>query len=132
MLNKRLIIYVSVTLFCGIFSYVYEHFSHGVVSTYMVWLFTVPLVLGVLPELIGRLAPRLRSRSEWAKIFQNFAVATLATGSTLQGVIEIYGTTSPHTIYYLGAGVILLVLAIVFWAKGLGQKDDTDSGPAHS
>lgn len=119
MLNRRLIIYLAITLFCGIFSFVYEHFSHGVLSTFMVWLFVVPLVLGAVPEFIGLLVPRLRSRSNWAKIFQNFAVATLATGSTLQGVIEIYGTTSPHTIYYLAVGSVLLILAIVFWALGL-------------
>jgi hypothetical protein len=31
--------YLGFTLFCGLFSLIYEHFSHGVYSDYMVYLF---------------------------------------------------------------------------------------------
>ncbi|MDN5835678.1 MAG: hypothetical protein L0H36_03515, partial [bacterium] len=83
MSNKRLIIYIAITLFCGVFSFVYELFSHGIYSMFMVYLFTIPLALGVIPELICKYVPKFRADSAWARLMQNFAVATLATGSTL-------------------------------------------------
>ncbi len=110
MSNKRLAIYAGVTLFCALFSTVYELFSHGVYSPYMVYLFAIPLVLGVIPEALGLLWPRLIGGA-WQRTIHGFAVATLTVGSALMGVLEIYGTTSAFTIYYLVAGIGLLLLA---------------------
>lgn len=122
MSNKRLIIYIAITLFCGVFSFVYELFSHGIYSMFMVYLFIIPLALGVIPELICKYVPKFRADSAWARLMQNFAVATLATGSTLQGVVEIYGTTNQAIVYYEVVGAVLLVAAIVLWLVKLVRK----------
>ncbi|MDN5819675.1 MAG: hypothetical protein L0H38_02895 [bacterium] len=88
----------------------------------MVYLFAIPLALGVIPELICKYVPKFRADSAWARLIQNFAVATLATGSTLQGVVEIYGTTNQAIVYYEIVGVALLVAAIVLWLVKLIRK----------
>ena len=119
---KRLISYSGITVFCGMFSAVYEHFSHGVYSNYMVYLFAIPLVLGVVPELISRIIPAFRATSPWAKLLQNLAIATLTVGSALQGVVEIYGTTSPYILYYFVAGIGLLLASIITLLTCLQQR----------
>ncbi len=102
--------YVRATLFCLVFSAVYEHFSHGVYSVWMVLLFAWPLALGVVPALVcmlrGVRVP-VAVRQLWA-----CGVMTLAMGSCLQGVLEIYGTTSGLVAWYMPTGVALLTAAI--------------------
>lgn len=116
MSSKRLLSYALITLVCGLFSVVYEHFSHGVYSNFMVYLFAIPLLLGVVPELLVLALPILRVDSPWARLVQNLAIATLISGSAIQGVIEIYGTTSGYIVYYFVAGAVLLVTSGVIWA----------------
>lgn len=118
MLNntKRLYIYVAITLFCGLFSFVYEHFSHDVYSSYMVYLFAFPLVLGVLPQGLALLFPKLGRGGPWQPVIHGFAVATLTVGSLLQGIVEIYGTSTRYITYYFAAGAVLLLMSTVMWA----------------
>ena len=100
--------YAVVTLACALFSFVYETLSHGVVSVWMVFMFAYPLVLGVLPAIVAYMASVRESyagRQLWAS-----GVATLAIGSCLRGVLEIYGTTSALVAPYPLVGVALLVL----------------------
>ena len=40
-------IYIIVTLVCILFAMIYESFSHGVISNFMVYAFTIPLIFGV-------------------------------------------------------------------------------------
>lgn len=99
--------YAVATVACAAFSAVYEHFSHGVVSWWMVGLCGYPLVLGLLPALACVLAHREvtpLARQLWA-----CGVMTLAVGSCLRGVVEIYGTTSGLIWPYLPVGLMLLV-----------------------
>jgi len=103
--------YVVASLACAAFAAVYEHFSHGVYSVFMVGRFAWPLVLGAVPALLAglrgaRVPPA--ARRAWA-----LGVATLTAGSAFQGVLEIYGTTSPLVVAYWVAGPALLVLAVV-------------------
>ena len=55
-LSKPLRGYLWWALGCAVFSAVYEHFSHGVYSWYMVFLFAVPLIYGLVPFLFSRTA----------------------------------------------------------------------------
>ena len=104
-------IYLGFTLFIGLFSAVYEHFSFGVYSPYMMLAFLIPFVLGFLPAFIlaysnlriGRLASNL----------QYAGVLTLTIGMIIQGVLEIYGTTNQLTICYFLGGSILIILAVM-------------------
>lgn len=104
-------VYVTVTLLCGLFSSIYEHFSHEVYSVFMVYLFTAPLILGVLPETLGLFLPRLRTKSSWTRLLHHFAVTILTVGCALRGVFEIYGTTNDNVTFYFIAGVGLLIIS---------------------
>lgn len=103
--------YAVTTLCCAAFSTAYECLSHGVWSIWMVALCAYPLLLGVLPMAacgcahvrIGRAARQL-----WA-----CGVMTLAVGSCLWGIFEIYGTTSNLVWPYLPMGLALLALGAV-------------------
>ena len=113
--KKGLFIYIGVTIFAGIFSFVYELFSHQVYSNFMVYLFVVPLVLGVIPNALALAIPRLNVGSAWQKTAQAFAVTTLSVGSILQGIVEIYGTTNSLISYFFIAGGVFLLMGIIIW-----------------
>jgi hypothetical protein len=111
--------YVLISLFCGFFAAVYEHFSHGVYSNYMICLFVWPL-LGALPCLLLRVFPPLLSRNLWGA-----GVATLTVGSCLKGVFEIYGTTAPLVLVYWYAGAALLAAsAAAFFTRPRAASPD--------
>ena len=112
LLQRILFRYLSASAFCGIFSLVYEHFSHGVVSNWMVFLFLFPLIGGALPAaaalfLPGGGAPSRAVRNGWSS-----AVATFTAGSCLAGVFEIYGTTSALVPVYWWAGGLLALFTL--------------------
>jgi PAT family beta-lactamase induction signal transducer AmpG len=74
---------------------------------------------GVVPALLcahRQSAPSPVVRELWA-----CGVVTLALGSCLMGVLEIYGTTSALMAPYRPAGVALLVLSCVAGAMGKGD-----------
>lgn len=109
---KTILTYLFCTVFCAIFGAVYEYFSHGVFSYYMLYAFAFPLIGGVtvyflllffkLP-LPGRLALNL----------YNSGIAALTVGSIFQGILEIYGTTNRLIYIYPTAGILLIILGIV-------------------
>lgn len=103
--------YAIASGFCVLFSGVYEFFSHGVVSVWMVCLALIPLLLGVVPALAcGLIGMRVRSltRKLWA-----CGVLTCTLGGCLMGVFEIYGTTSPFVFWYFPVAAVFLVAAMV-------------------
>ena len=91
---------------------IYESFSHGVVSNFMVYAFMISLVLGVIISYIlyffkiKKLPTRLENRT------YNAAVATFTFGSIVEGVFQIYGTTNSKIYVYLVVGIILLIFSI--------------------
>ena len=94
-----------------LFGAVYETFSHGVFSFYMLYAFSVPLVFGVTLYLILLFAKRYPGR-----VFLNLwnsAIAAFSAGSVFKGVLEIYGTTNSLVIVYPVCGCILAVSALV-------------------
>ena len=107
------------TLFCVLFGAVYECFSHEVYSYFMLYAFVFPLLLGVLPFFLrfrlGRPFPR---RAAVELILSGMAFLTV--GSLVQGVLEIYGTTSPLMIGYWISG---LVLTAGGWLLAIPKKD---------
>ncbi len=121
-------IYLAVSLFCLLFGAVYEHFSHGVYSSAMVYAFAYPLCLGAFPALtlcvIGGKAQRFIFTGASARLWA-YGIATLTVGSILSGVLEIYGTDSPLLIAYPIAGAVLLVAgAVVKTALPFSVKSD--------
>lgn len=112
-------VYLGIALFCGFFSFVYEHFSHGVYSDYMVYLFLFPLVggtlaFGILWLLGGRFFPERLSLNLY-----NSGIAALTVGSCLEGVLEIYATTSDYMPVYWITGAALTASGILCFLGSL-------------
>lgn len=112
---RHLRAWLYATFGTGAFSFVYEYFSHEVYSPFMVYLFTIPLVLGVLPYVTLWLFPKIPRPGPWQHIIHTFAIITLITGSALQGIVEIYGTTSQYIIGFFWSGLSLLFISLVVW-----------------
>ena len=94
--------------FLAVFGGIYELFSHGVYSGWMIFAFTVPLFLGALPyALLLHLnrTPGKAFRNLW-----NAGIACLSVGSVFQGVLVIYGTTNSLIIAYPIAGSTFMFL----------------------
>ena len=100
--------YLLISLFCLIFSCVYESFSHGVRSGFMIFLFLFPLLLGAMPAFVMSIA-FVPVPSAAARCFWHAGVAALSVGSCLSGILEIYGTTSPYVWVYWVVGSLLLL-----------------------
>ena len=121
-MRRMSLIFLCITLFSGLFSAVYEHFSHDVYSNFMVYLFMFPLVGGVIPYAILGLTPRTRCPSRVATRLYNSGVATLSVGSCVKGVLDIYGTTSVYMPVYWVAGIILATIGLAMYIIGYGSK----------
>lgn len=92
---------------------VYELFSHGVYSYYMIYAFMIPLALGALTHLADSRGYFTKG-GRTAEMILLAAVATLSIGSVMKGVLEIYGTTNTLLSAYPVAGVILLAAALIY------------------
>lgn len=99
----------------AVFGLVYEHFSHGVTSYYMLFAFLIPLLVGA-----ARLLPVFRKRGG---LFWSCGTLTLTVGSLLRGALEIYGTTSRLCgIYWILGGGFLALAVGEGLATSLGRK----------
>ena len=98
--------YLFSTVGCILFGAVYELFSHGVWSCFMICAFAFPLLIGAIPFFLLR--KRGKSFPGMAADLIHAGVAALTVGSILQGVLEIYGTSNPLTAVYWAAGGVLV------------------------
>lgn len=105
----------AAAFFCAVFSLVYEYFSHGVMSLFMVGMFLAPLLLGAgAAALLLRFAtrcPDLLARQLWL-----CGTVTWTLASCLAGVFEIYGAPAPLVRVHWFVGGALLVLALLRYA----------------
>lgn len=119
---------------CLVFALIYEHFSHQVYSAYMIFAFVIPLLGGALPHyLISRSRASEFDQTEFDRMglgdsgqrvkraetlgldLYNYGVETLTVGSLFKGVLEIYGTTSRLTAFYLIAGIFLALAGVLIY-----------------
>lgn len=105
-----------------LFAAVYECFSHGVISAFMVGAFLIPLLGGALPGLLlGRLPPQRRP-GEGSRWLWGAGLTVLTAGSLFRGVLEIYGTTSRLGAVYWIAGGALCLAGVLLYALRLRLK----------
>lgn len=121
-MRRTSLIYLCITLFCGLFSAVYEHFSYGVYSNCMIYLFLFPLIGGVLPYTVLGLTPHSRVPSAVSSRLFNSGVAALTVGSCVKGVLEIYGTSSVYLEFYWAAGILLIVTGLAAFLFGKRRR----------
>ena len=129
MIKKSGLFHLGFTIFCVLFGAIYEIFSFGVFSFYMIYAFAIPAVLGlgvsVIMYFYGKKLPEATPTKLW-----NYGVVTLTIGCIFKGVLEIYGTTNKLIIVYplaaallMGASVAAHLIA-VRRAERESQKDE--------
>lgn len=121
-LQKHLIGSIIASLFCALFATVYEAFSFGVYSYFMLFAFVVPLLGCSLPYSIivfrNKNIPHALALKLW-----NSGMATLTVGAIIQGVIEIYGTTNHLVMIYAAAGMVLCISGFAAWMLTPSDKE---------
>ena len=99
-------VYLLLTVFSALFGAVYELFSHGVYSYYMIYAFAFPLLLGVLPFFEMWKSGRALPDGIAAQLI-HAGIAALCVGSIVQGIIEIYGTENVLiSMYWIVGGML--------------------------
>lgn len=125
---KKVLRYVISTIATASFGAVYEYFSFGVFSYYMLYAFAFPLVLGALPWMLiamdVKCTGRVRFPGQQTINFWGAGITTFTVGAILHGVLDIYGTTSTFTKYYFIAGAVLLLTAFIIF---ISDKDKRES-----
>ncbi len=108
-------LYVLAAVNVAVFSAIYEHFSFGVYSPFMIFAFAVPLLMGALPFLLLGRALKKAGSTVPALVckFWHAAVATLTVGFLFRGVLDIYGTSSPLASVYWIASAMLAALSLL-------------------
>ncbi len=109
-LKKQGLVYLIISIICFVFGQIYELFSHGVYSNFMIFSFTIPLVLGcglswlliILKKDVNRIFINL----------YNSSVASFTVYSIVRGVLEIYGTTNSLIKIYIVVGIVLMIIGI--------------------
>lgn len=116
-LQRLILTDLAATVVCALVGAVYERFSHGVYSYYMLYAFAFPLLLGVLPlYLLEALHTPLPRRLCWG--LYHGGIAALTVGSLVSGALEIYGTSSPLTsVYWIVGEVLTLLGGLLFFRR---------------
>ncbi|MBR4732050.1 MAG: hypothetical protein IK081_04690 [Lachnospiraceae bacterium] len=115
--------YLLVTILCAAFGAIYEAFSFGVYSNFMIYAFGWPLVFGVIPALHlyvrdqGKQRKGAAGAGKWPGRLWHTGVAVLTVGSIFRGVLDIYGTGSRLTMVYWIVGGITLCLGLTMIAR---------------
>lgn len=97
--------YLSASLVTAVFAIIYEQFSHGVVSYFMLSAFLFPLLGGGAALMLSAV-----TRKKVDRTLYNCGLLTLTVGSITQGILEIYGTTNRLCGIYWIVGIALTVL----------------------
>lgn len=113
--KKISLVYLIISLITMNFGFIYELFSHGVYSNYMMFAFLIPFLLGsILFLVIGKLNLRISNLS--LNFYHSF-VSTLTLGCIMKGFLDIYGTTNSLLNIYIYVSILLLGSSIVFVRK---------------
>lgn len=116
--------YLLAAVCCAAFGAIYECFSHGVYSVFMLGAFAFPLLLGALPfRLLQKHGKPFPGKPAGDLICAG--VATLTAGSIVQGVLKIYGTTNPLVTGYWIAGGLLTAVG---WLAAQHEKNTATYG----
>lgn len=115
---KTQFVYLIFTIITLGFGYGYEQFSHDVYSVFMIYAFTIPLLLGMLPMFILQIFKVRHLPSRLAINLYNSGLAALTVGCIFKGVLDIFGTTNELIWVYPLFGIIFLLSGVgVYIAK---------------
>lgn len=110
-LKRENIFIIGFSIFTLVFGIIYEMFSHGVISLFMILAFLIPLI-NLITNII--FINRKIKITKLSKNFFSMSIYTFTFFSVIKGVLDIYGTTNNLIIIYLIVGILLLVSSIIF------------------
>ena len=113
--SKTALVYLLVSLFCCLFGAVYESYSHGVYSGYMIYAFVFPLAGGALPFCVLSLTGTKKYPCRRSRNLYHSGIAALTVGSIVRGILDIYGTTNFLASFYWPAGILLAAAGVIFY-----------------
>ena len=119
---RSAVVGASLTLFCVVFTIIYEHFSHNAASDHMRSMFLMPLAGVTLPALIGYVTPLHRYLGRAAFNLWNSGVAVWAVGCLFRGIVNISGRHTSLDLPYRVAGWVFLGLAAITEAVYIIQR----------
>ena len=124
--KKTALVYTLLSIFFFAFSRIYESFSFGETSTYMHYLYAVPLVGGILLLILFKIIPNL---SRLSLNLWNSAVATMTAGMLFRGIVNLSGrsTTLDMPYWYVGAGFAALALFSMVFTRSVWVDKETSS-----
>lgn len=105
--------YICISLFCILFTVIYEHFSYGEYSWYMRGMFVYPLLGGAGASLIFF----KKNANCWSVRLWNSAVAVLTCGSLIHGIIAVSGRSSEYDWCYYAVGAVFAVSAVINYVR---------------
>ena len=111
--KKQIYKYLILSIFFIIFGYIYELFSHNVYSTYMMYAFLIPFILGTLIYFLIYKPSFYNALNYTAMKLYNCSIITLTIGSIIKGFLDIYGTTNNLIIVYLVVSISLVIISLI-------------------
>lgn len=105
-------IYLGISVFVFILGQIYEYFSHGVYSSYMLYAFLIPFIGLFIPSLLNNINLK-RTVSDNVTLPWKCGIATLSAGSIYKGILEIYGTSGTFEMVYLIIGSFLCIMTAI-------------------
>ncbi|MBR3446530.1 MAG: hypothetical protein IKH27_01825 [Oscillospiraceae bacterium] len=111
---KHIAVCIGCALFLALFGAVYEHFSYGVYSNFMIYAFTPPLIAGML-LLLALLCGK--PPQERTLFLLHCASAACTAGCLVTGIVRVSGRTHALLPVFAVLGGVLLILALVSYWK---------------
>jgi len=107
--KKKAVRYLAASILTLVFSLVYEHFSFGVTSAFLLSAFLFSLAGAVLCRALAKAS----FDPSWSSVFLTTGIAWLTIGALLQGMLAIYGTENALMMVYPAMGIFFLLLTVV-------------------
>ena len=108
-LKKENIFIIGFSIFTLVFAIIYEYFSHGVVSYFMIFAFLIPLLNLILNCIF------IYSKFKVTRLSKNLismSIYTFTFFSIMKGVLDIFGTTNNLIFIYLIVGLLLFIFGV--------------------
>ncbi len=119
--KKTALCYLGISVFCVMFTIIYESFSYGESSTTMRLMFLFPLIGGTLPSLFFSFKPLKYQPSRRSYNLWNSGIAILTNGCVIKGIINISGRFTDYDRIYWGLGICFLLASVLFYFIDVGK-----------
>ncbi|MXQ48468.1 hypothetical protein GRB29_03460 [Streptococcus pneumoniae] len=111
-LLKASSLYIALTLFLILFTFIYEHFSYGESSIFMRSMFLSPMIAAGVFWLASYQLGWIKNRA--SLLLFNSSIAILVSAGLIKGIVEVSGRhTSVDQPYWYVAGVFALLSLIL-------------------